>query len=101
MICVANKKGCKGTSQNPITIEFYRVNIREAIIQIAASGKLNVVIGPEVTGEVSITQTEVSCRDALETTVGSLGFVVVEDSGGILMITPSNTVLEANAEHLV
>jgi len=67
-----------------ITMNFKNADIREVLWAIAQSGKLNVVIDPDVKGNVTATLNDVACDEALGIIARTLGFeVVVEKTGGI------------------
>lgn len=67
-----------------ITMNFKNADVREVLWAIAQSGKLNVVIDPDVKGNVTATLNDVACDEALGIIARTLGFeVVVEKTGGI------------------
>ena len=61
-------------------------DITEVINLIAKLGGANIVVAPEVAGTLSLRLTDVPWRDALDVAVKTLGYVVVEESRGILRV---------------
>jgi type IV pilus assembly protein PilQ len=66
-------------------------DINSIIDIIAKTAGANIIVAPEVTGTVSLRLNNVPWRDALEVAVKTLGFVVVEDSRGILRVVDPAT----------
>ncbi len=70
-----------------VSFDFQDADIRKVISMIAAYSGANVVVGQEVQGTVTVRLNKVPWRNALDTVVKTLGFVVVEDERGILRVT--------------
>ena len=68
-----------------ISFTYKDADIRDVLFTIAAAGKLNIVIDPEVQGKVTATLKDVPCPDALEVIAKSLGYVVVHERGTFRM----------------
>ena len=61
--------------------------LRDVIENIARVSGANVIISPEVQGIVTMRLSDVPWRDALEVLCTTLGYLVVEERGGILRVT--------------
>ena len=66
-----------------ISFEYKDADIREVVFTIANAGKLNVVIDPDVHGKVTATLKDLPCEDALDVVVKSLGYIIVNEKGGL------------------
>jgi hypothetical protein len=76
-----------------ISIKATDANVRTTIDAIAKTSRKNIIISPEVRGEITVTLQEVPWRDALESIVTTVGdYEVVEDSGDIVRIVPRSSV---------
>ncbi|HYF52505.1 MAG TPA: hypothetical protein VEJ63_24065 [Planctomycetota bacterium] len=65
-----------------ITMKFKDADVRDVIFAIAAIGKLNVIIDPDVKGTITLNFTDVPCDEAITTIAKTLGYeIVVEKSG--------------------
>jgi type IV pilus assembly protein PilQ len=70
---------------------FEDTDITKVIDAIAKISGANIVVAPEVKGTVTIRLKDIPWRDALEQVVKTLGFVVVEETRGILRVVPQAT----------
>ena len=70
----------------PVTYEANKAEITEVIQLIAKMAGANIVVAPEVTGTISVRLNDVPWRDALDVTVKTLGYVVIEEGRGILRV---------------
>jgi len=65
-----------------ISMRFKDADVREVVWAIAQSGKLNVIIDPDVKGNITLNFTDVPCDEAIATVAKTLGYeIVVEKSG--------------------
>lgn len=83
--------------QVPVTIELVNRDLTEVIDTIGKLGGANIVWAPEVAGTVSLRLKDVPWRHALDVAVKTLGYVVVEEDGGILRVVDPVT-LQAQME---
>ncbi len=74
--------------ERPVRVhfEFTGADITEVINTIAMVSGANIVTAPEVKGTLSLRLNNVPWRDALDVTVKTLGFTVIEDRRGILRV---------------
>jgi hypothetical protein len=72
-----------------ISLAFLDHDIRRAIQFIAESGRLNVIVSPEVRGSLTVTLHDVPAREALRQVAAALGFTVAEQDYGILRVGPA------------
>jgi len=70
-----------------VSMVFQRADIRDVINTIAIQSNANIVIGPEVTGEVSMRLENVPWNDALNIVVKTLDFVAVPEANNTIRIT--------------
>lgn len=70
-----------------VSMVFQRADIRDVINTIAIQSNANIVIGPEVTGEVSMRLENVPWNDALNIVVKTLDFVAVPEVNNTIRIT--------------
>lgn len=101
---VAERAGCVvvNVSANVVKIEkpprvhiaFQNVDIREVIDVIAKIGSANVIVAPEVKGSINIRLRDQPWRDALDATVKTLGYTVVEEERGILRVVAREALKE-------
>ncbi|MHC4916457.1 MAG: secretin N-terminal domain-containing protein [Planctomycetota bacterium] len=71
-----------------VSIEFPQpTDIRVVIASIAAQTDANLIIGPEVTGQVSLSLKDVPWEEALDMVVRTLNFVAVKDKFNTYRIT--------------
>lgn len=68
---------------------FENTDIQKVIDTIAKISGANIVVAPEVKGTITVRLKNIPWRDALDATVKTLGFVVVEEDRGILRVVPS------------
>jgi type II secretory pathway component HofQ len=69
-----------------LTISFNETDIHDAIDAIAKQAKLNIVVGPMVSGRVSLRLREVGFMDGLQAVVKTLGYGVETDGSGVIRI---------------
>ncbi|MFM1873119.1 MAG: type pilus assembly protein PilQ, partial [Planctomycetota bacterium] len=69
-----------------VFFSFENTDIAKVIDTIGKISGANIVVAPEVKGTITVRLKNVPWRDALETTVKTLGFVVVEDVHGVLRV---------------
>ncbi|MBL8725024.1 MAG: hypothetical protein JNK49_13320 [Planctomycetes bacterium] len=77
----------------PVTFSFENTDIQKVIEVIAKISGANIVVAPEVKGTITVLLKGVPWRAALETSVKTLGFVVVED-GMVLRVVPAASIRE-------
>ncbi len=65
---------------------FENADIQKVIDTIAKISGANIVVAPEVRGNITLRLKNIPWRDALEAAVKTLGFVVVEEDRGILRV---------------
>jgi len=70
-----------------VSMVFQRADIRDVINTIAIQSNANIVVGPEVTGEVSMRLENVPWNEALDIVVKTLDFVTVNDRNTIRITT--------------
>ncbi len=75
-----------------ITMSVQNAPIESVIKLIAAESGANVIIGPEVTGNVSFDVHDVPWEDALDSLLKAQGFIKVQEVSGILRITTTERV---------
>ncbi|MFN3244653.1 MAG: hypothetical protein ACE37K_24315 [Planctomycetota bacterium] len=68
---------------------FENTDIQKVIDTIAKISGANIVVAPEVKGTITVRLKNIPWRDALDATVKTLGFVVVEEDRGILRVVPA------------
>ena len=68
---------------------FENTDIQKVIDTIAKISGANIVVAPEVKGTITVRLKNIPWRDALEATVKTLNFVVVEEERGILRVVPA------------
>ena len=71
-----------------VSMIFHNADIRDVINTIAIQANANVVIGPEVTGQVSMRLENVPWLDALNIVVRTLDFVAVPEANTIRITKP-------------
>jgi len=74
------------TKPPPVFFDYPENDIRDIIKEIAKIGHANIVIAPEVIGNLSVTFNGVPWRDALEVVAKTRGYTVVEERGGVLRV---------------
>lgn len=72
--------------QQPVAFTFNDQDIGEVIDTIARLSGANIVVAPEVGGEISVRFNGVPWRDALDVVAKTRGYVVIEEKGGILRV---------------
>ena len=70
----------------PVTIVAKDMDIRAFVDHVAETAKLNVLLAPEVQGTVTLRFEDVPWRAALNAATSALGFVVVDEPGGVVVI---------------
>jgi type IV pilus assembly protein PilQ len=80
--------------ENPpkTTFSFENTDIQKVIDTIAKISGANIAVAPEVKGTVTVRLKNIPWRDALESVVKTLGYVVVEEKRGILRVVPPSNV---------
>src|SRR5688572_7501635 len=96
---VAEQAGCVVTEgpggvlkvEDPpeVYFAFPNTDIQTVIDTIAKISGANIIVAPEVKGNITLRLKNVPWRDALEAAVKTLNFVVVEESRGILRVVPA------------
>ncbi|MFN0242797.1 MAG: type II secretion system protein GspD [Planctomycetota bacterium] len=79
------------TRPKKVTFMFADQDIRSVIDAIAKVSGANIIVGPEVVGNVSVRLTDVPWRDALYVVAKTLNFTVVEENRGLLRIVDPRT----------
>jgi len=74
------------TKPAPVEFAFQDEDIREIITAIAKLSGANIVIAPEVVGNLSVTFKGVPWRVALEVVAKTRGYTVVEEEAGVLRV---------------
>jgi type IV pilus assembly protein PilQ len=69
-----------------VTFDFPDGDVRKVIDTIAKASGANIVIGPDVTGSISVRFEDVPWRDALDVVARTLGYTVVEENRGVLRV---------------
>jgi type IV pilus assembly protein PilQ len=69
-----------------VTFEFADADVRKIIETIAKSSNANIVVGPEVTGLLTVRFDDVPWRDALDVVARTLGYTVVQEKRGVLRV---------------
>jgi len=78
-----------------VRFAFNETDIRKVVETISQCAGANIIMSPEVQGTITMRLMDVPWRNALEATVKTLGYVVVEEPGPILIITtPSNPLVK-------
>ncbi|MFH0939119.1 MAG: secretin N-terminal domain-containing protein [Planctomycetota bacterium] len=70
-----------------VSMVFQRADIRDVINTIAIQSNANIVIGPEISGELSMRLENVPWNDALNIVVRTLDFVAVQEANNTIRIT--------------
>ncbi len=71
---------------------FENTDIQKVIDTIAKISGANIVVAPEVKGTITVRLKNIPWRDALEASVKTLGFVVVQEDRGILRVVPASNI---------
>lgn len=74
-------------SPERVSMSFQRADIRDVINTIAIQSQANIVVGPEVQGEVSMRLENVPWNEALDIVVKTLDFVTVNERNNTIRIT--------------
>src|SRR5690606_6650959 len=77
-----------------VTFSFENADIAKVIDTIAKISGANILVSPDVQGPVTLRLRNVPWRDALEATVKTLGFVVVEEERDILRVVTTEDMRE-------
>lgn len=75
-----------------VTFAFENADIQKVIDTIAKISGANIVVAPEVKGNVTVRLKNIPWRDSLDAAVKTLGFVVVEEKRGILRVVPPSNI---------
>jgi type IV pilus assembly protein PilQ len=75
-----------------ITFAFENADIQKVIETIAKISGANIVVAPEVKGNITLRLKNIPWRDTLDAAVKTLGFVVVEEGRGILRVVPPSNI---------
>jgi len=70
-----------------VSMVFNRADIRDVINTIAIQSNANIVVGPEVQGEISMRLENVPWNDALAIVVRTLDFVAVNEANNTIRVT--------------
>ncbi|MBN1809969.1 MAG: hypothetical protein JW909_12950 [Planctomycetes bacterium] len=74
----------------PITMTFPGTDIKTVINSVAKAGDASVIIGPNVSGTVTMSLHDIPWREALDIVLKSQGYVLVEERHGVLRVaTPA------------
>jgi len=73
---------------------FPNTDIQTVIDTIAKISGANIIVAPEVKGNITLRLKNVPWRDALDAAVKTLGFVVVEEERGILRVVPASNIAQ-------
>jgi len=71
---------------------FENTDIQKVIDTIAKISGANIVVAPEVKGTITVRLKNIPWRDALEASVKTLGFVVVQEDRDILRVVPASNI---------
>lgn len=77
-----------------VSMVFARADIRDVINTIAIQSNANIVIGPEITGEVSMRLENVPWNEALNIVVKTLDFVTVNEANNTIRITTKDKIAQ-------
>lgn len=83
-----------------VSMIFQRADIRDVINTIAIQSNANIVVGPEIQGEVSMRLENVPWNEALNIVVKTLDFVTVNEANNTIRIT-SRDKLSTQYEHRI
>lgn len=72
-------------NQKVSSLEFRDTNVTEFIRLLARQNALNIVLGTEIQGRVTVSLRDVTVRDVLKTVLNSLGFHYIVDNNIILI----------------
>lgn len=75
-----------------ITFAFENADIQKVIDTIAKISGANIVVAPEVQGNITLRLKNIPWRDTLDAAAKTLGFVVVEEARGILRVVPASNI---------
>ncbi|MCA8949014.1 MAG: hypothetical protein KDE27_05895 [Planctomycetes bacterium] len=76
----------------PVYFAFENTDIQKVIDTIAKISGANIVVNPDVKGQITVRLKNVPWRHALDACVKTLGFVVVEEDRGILRVVPASNI---------
>ncbi len=74
-------------AQAHVSLDVRNADVREALIMIAEAGGLNVVIGPDVTGTVTLRLQDVPVEEALQTVLNTAGLIQVREGKTMGMLS--------------
>jgi type IV pilus assembly protein PilQ len=80
--------------ENPpkITFAFENADIQKVIDTISKISGANILVAPEVKGNITLRLKNLPWRDVLDAAAKTLGFVVVEEARGILRVVPASNI---------
>jgi type IV pilus assembly protein PilQ len=82
----------------PVFFAFENTDIQKVVDTIGKISGANIVVSPEVQGQITVRLKDVPWRHALDACVKTLGFVVVDDNGILRVMPPSNIELDLVSE---
>src|ERR1700710_1704661 len=77
-----------------VSMVFQRADIRDVINTIAIQSNANIVVGPEIVGEVSMRLENVPWNEALNIVVKTLDFVTVNEANNTIRITTKDKIAQ-------
>ena len=77
-----------------VSMVFQRADIRDVINTIAIQSNANIVVGPEIQGEVSMRLENVPWNEALNIVVKTLDFVTVNEANNTIRITSKDKIAQ-------
>ena len=77
-----------------VSMVFQRADIRDVINTIAIQSNANIVVGPEIVGEVSMRLENVPWNEALNIVVKTLDFVTVNEANNTIRITSKDKIAQ-------
>ncbi|MFN6193796.1 MAG: hypothetical protein ACK5BN_08240 [Planctomycetota bacterium] len=93
--CIVTEAECGVLKvENPpkTTFSFENTDIQKVVDTIAKISGANIAVAPEVKGTITVRLKNIPWRDALESVVKTLGYVVVEEKRGVLRVVPPSNV---------
>lgn len=87
LVETVDRKVITVTTPEKVSMAFTRADIRDVINTIALQSTSNIVVGPEVQGEITLNLTNVPWYDALDIVVKTLDFVTVKEAHDTIRIT--------------
>jgi len=93
--CIVHEVGggvLKVEKPPPVYFAFENTDIQKVIDTIAKISGANIVVSPDVQGQITVRLKNIPWRHALDACVKTLGFVVVEEARGILRVVPASNI---------